>query len=105
MGKLYTVIIITVPYWVFMNNDHWIIGTCIRSGAKINVDGLSTTVFRFVGRSVYAPAIFLEICEERMKSIRAVFMGTPFRLFNIANVHDLPLYHYKHICIYFCKIH
>lgn len=48
---------------------------------------------------------FLEICEERMKSVGAVFMGTPFRLFNTVNVHDLPLYHYKHICIYFCKIH
>jgi hypothetical protein len=58
MGKLYTVIIITIPYWVVMNNDHWIIGMCIRSGARINVDEFSTTVLRFAGRSVYAPATF-----------------------------------------------
>lgn len=58
MGKLYTVIIITVPNRVFMNNYHWIIGTGIRNGARINVDGFSTTVFRFTGRLVYASADF-----------------------------------------------
>ena len=98
--QLYAAITLTVPGGVAVNNELQIIGTCIHTGPELISKG---SLLRFSG-SLVAQSIrihFVLICENCMKS--AIFMAVPasdsFRLFNIVNVHDLPLCYYMRIRI------
>jgi len=86
--------------WASDNCDthsHW---------SRINIEGLSITVVRFTGSSIHRHSFCFnmwklhEKCNIRDRSPAS----DSFRLFNIVNVHDLPLCHYVHIRILTCSL-